>query len=78
MKPCPFCGHPPEWKAKSMSFGTGASGMEPPMRALGCVNPKCPTQPATKWRDTAEWSQKRGHYAVNYDELAIDDWNTRA
>lgn len=78
LSPCPFCGGTDIiWLEKSMVFGTGASGMEPPMRALGCGNPKCMVKPATCWRDTGEWSREKGHYAVNYDAAAVADWNNR-
>jgi len=73
---CPFCGSTPVWKSKSMAFGTGASGMEPPMRALGCAS--CPVAPTTPWRDTEKWEQGRGHFKVNLDPEAIDCWNRRA
>ncbi len=76
--PCPFCGGQPTWKSKSMSYGTGASGMEPPMRALGCDNSTCMINPTTHWRDTGEWEQRRGHYKVNYDKVAIANWSSRA
>ena len=78
IKGCPFCGLQPNWLSKSNAYGTGASGMEPPSRALGCDNPACEIAPHTPWRDTEEWKQGKGYYRVNYDSDAIAVWNKRA
>ena len=76
-KPCPWCGSRPRWLSKRMDYGTGASGMEAPMRALGCDDKGCGVKPSTKWCDTQEWTQGRGHFDVDYDSDAIRDWNAR-
>ena len=76
-KPCPWCNKQPKWLYKRMDFGTGASGMEAPMRALGCANDLCPVQPKTEWMDTQRWSHDRGYFAISYDKEAIAAWNSR-
>lgn len=74
--PCPFCGAAPQWLSKRMDFGTTATGMEAPMRALGCNN--CSVYSRTAWRDTAKWQEGRScYYVMNYDEQAIAEWNKR-
>ena len=73
---CPFCGSTPSWISKSMAFGTGASGQEPPMRALGCVMPLCAVMPHTAWQETMEY-RSPGYFAVSYDKQAVAAWNTR-
>lgn len=77
-KPCPWCRQPVGWLSRSMAYGTGASGMEAPMRALGCRTRSCPVKPHTMWRDTQEWKQGRGYFDVNYDKDAIADWNSHS
>ena len=75
---CPFCGAVAHWLEKDMNFGTGASGMEPPMRALGCINKICVINPHTKFRDTQGWKQGIGWFSVNHDTTAIKEWNRRS
>lgn len=78
LRPCPWCQAKPNWlRNDAPSRGTGSSGMEAPLRALGCDNPDCEVKPRTKWRDTAEWSPRKGHYAVNYDAQHVAAWNRR-
>lgn len=77
LKPCPFCGHQPAWISKDMANGTGASGMEAPMRALGCINKDCEVQPHTKFRNTENWEQGVGYFKVDYDKIAIKHWEHR-
>lgn len=77
-KACPFCGSEPVWLAKSNAYGTGASGMEPPSRALGCAMPLCLVQPKTAWLDTQEYVWGEGYRSVNHDAEALSAWNHRS
>lgn len=79
--PCPFCGSPPSWLSRSTASGTGASGMEAPMRALGCNMPLCARTVQTPWRDTEGYDPQRHgperYFAVNHDAEAVAVWNRR-
>jgi len=76
-KTCPFCGALPVWLSKSNAYGTGASGMEAPSRALGCDNPKCPVKPHTWFWVTMDW--KDGYYfKVDNDALSLEQCNKRS
>lgn len=68
VKPCPFCGHPPETFPKNPEVEGNAWGQ------VSCFNPKCVAQPTVS--DGSDVADDRGSAA--YIRLAIRRWNRRA